>query len=185
VAHQFSKPTPVQISVVDDFFINSLSIPLVNTSSVAIRTRELKELGGFKETIVSGQDIDLWIRLGLKEPLVFNEMHTSIYDKTVSNSLSKENHQESKYQLFKSYEAAATSNNSLKIYLNSLKYSLAIQCVLSNNGETFKKIKKELDYSSLNWKQKLLLKQPKTLTKILKKIHTLLKAKGLYISSYA
>jgi glycosyltransferase involved in cell wall biosynthesis len=173
-----------KITVIEDFFINSLSYPLVNTSSVALRTKSFSDVGGFNESITSGQDIDLWIRLGLKYSLVFNDTHTSIYDKTVTNSLSKGNYQESKYQLYYKYNSLAKFNVSLHKYLNILRYSLAIQCKLANNRTTLKKLKEQIDPYYLNWKQRLLLYLPRFLTVLLKKVHGFLIDNNLYVSSY-
>jgi len=172
------------IILVDDFFKGSIIHPLAWTSCTAFKVTAFNALGQFDASILSGQDIDLWFKFGLQHQLVFNTTYTCVYDKTVGGSLSKENHQASKYQLFASYDTIAAENDSFKHQLTIYKYALAIQCKLSNNTAIFSKLKREIDTNYLNTKQKFILFQPVFLTKWFKKIHAFLVKYGLYSSAY-
>ena len=103
---------------------------------------------------------------------------------TESPPRSKENHQESKRQLFNSFKTEELTNASLKRYLNLNRYSLAIQCKLANNKKTFKKLYPEIDKSLLNFKQRVLLIMPIKLLILTKKLHLTLIKNRIYISSY-
>ncbi|TBN05625.1 glycosyltransferase family 2 protein [Hyunsoonleella flava] len=170
--------------IITDYFKASTIHPIGWTSALVIKKSAFDAIGGFNDTIISGQDLDLLIRFGLKKTVVFNPTITCYYDKTVQNSLSKENHQEGKYLLFNSFTDEELNNKSLHLYLTLNRYSLAIQCKRAKNKKTFKKLLPEIDTSLLNWKQRLLLQTPSSLVILLKKIHLFLISKGFYVSSY-
>lgn len=170
--------------IIKDYFKASTIHPIGWTSALAIKKNTFNDIGGFNKSIISGQDLDLLIRFGLEKTVVFNPTITCHYDKTVQNSLSKENHQEGKYILFSSFKDEEKNNPSLHLYLILNRYSLAIQCKRARNKTTFKKLLPEIDTSLLNWKQRLLLHTPSSLVILLKKIHLFLISKGVYISSY-
>jgi len=173
-----------QAHIIDDYFEASIIHPIGWTSAICFNKNDFFDLGGFNPVYTSGQDLDILIRFGLKKTTVFNPTITCCYDKTVKESLSKENHQESKRMLFNSFKAEEKVNASLKKYLNLNRYSLAIQCKLANNKKTFKKLYPEIDKSLLNLKQVLLLKFPSSVLQIIKKIHLFLIDSQIYISSY-
>jgi hypothetical protein len=153
------------------------------TSSITIKKDDFNDLGGYNPKILSGQDLDLMIRFGIHKTVVFNPKITCYYDKTVVNSLSKENHQFSKRELFNSFKAYEKKDAALRKYLTLNRYSLSIQCKLASNKDTFKKLLPEIDKNHLNTKQKILLLMPRSILKLKKIIHLFLIKKGIYISS--
>ncbi|WP_298555153.1 glycosyltransferase family 2 protein [uncultured Algibacter sp.] len=170
--------------IIEDYFRASTIHPIGWTSAIVINKKAFVKIGGFNSTIISGQDLDLLIRFGLEKTIVFNPKITCYYDKTVQNSLSKENHQEGKFLLFNSFKAEEQNNTSLHLYLTLNRYSLAIQCKRAKNIATFKKLLPEIDTTLLNWKQRVLLQMPSSVVIFLKKWHLFLISKGIYISSY-
>ena len=173
-----------ELQIIDDYFKASIIHPIGWTSAIVFNKKAFFDIGAFNPNYISGQDLDLLIRFGLKKTIVFNPTITSCHDKTVANSLSKENHQESKRILFNSFKTEEQTNASLKNYLNLNRYSLAIQCKLAKNKKTFKKLYPEIDKSLLNFKQKMLLIIPIKILVLTKKIHLKLIKNNIYISSY-
>ncbi len=51
----------------------------------------------------TGQDLDLWIRIALKETIIFNPKVTMIYNKGITNSLSKSEFNDVRYRIFNSF----------------------------------------------------------------------------------
>ncbi|OEJ98980.1 hypothetical protein A8C32_07300 [Flavivirga aquatica] len=170
--------------IIDDYFLASTIRSLGWTSAIAFSKNDFYNIGEFKPKITSGQDLDFLIRFALKKTVIFNPKTTCYYDKTVANSLSKENHQESKRILFNSFQQEEKLNKSLNIYLNLNRYSLAIQCKLAKNKTTFAKLYPEIDKKLLNFKQKILLEMPSNILMLTKKFHLFLITKGIYISSF-
>lgn len=173
-----------KIHIVEDYFTACSIYQIAWTSAIVINKKDFYDVGGYNPKIKSGEDIDLLIRFGINKSIVFNSKHTCYYDKTVKNSLSKINDLESKFKLFTSYKNHESTNKYLKQYLNLYRYSLAIQCILSKNKDTFQKLLPEIDMTLLNYKQKILLRMPHKLLAFLKKTHLFLINRGIYISSF-
>ena len=69
-------------------------------------------------------------------------------------------------------------------YLTFEKYVLAKHIKTDGGYELYKKISSKIDYKYLNWKQKLLLKLPAFILKLIKNIKEYLIRSGLKITSY-
>lgn len=174
-----------KIQIVEDYFQASLIHPIAHTSAVAFKKEDFWDIGGFRKHIVSGQDIDLWIRFGLYKTIVFNPTYTTIYDRTVANSLTKKHLRRVKYEFLNSYnEEVEDAPKGFKRFLDLNRYAIAIQCKYYNDKEVFSLLKKEINPRSLNWKQRLLLNTPSSVVIQLKKLHSYLISKGLYFTAF-
>ncbi|HET8838721.1 MAG TPA: glycosyltransferase family 2 protein [Flavobacteriaceae bacterium] len=173
-----------QISIIPDYFEASMIHPIAMTSGVVFKKKDFIEIGSFNPKVLSGQDIDLWIRFGLKKQIVFNRTITTGYDKTIANSLSKGDFRKSKCALFNSYKSEEKVNLSLKKYLDLNRYSLAVQCKYSDDHKVLKILKENIDLNSLNFKQKIILFAPNSLVRSLKRFHSFLIKKNIYVTSF-
>jgi glycosyltransferase involved in cell wall biosynthesis len=180
----YNIPETDQIQIIDDYFKASIIHPIAWTSAVGFKKTDFNEIGGFDPKVLSGQDIDLWIKFALQKTIVFNPEVTTCYNKTIDNSLSKGNYRKSKCDLFNSYRQEEKKNPSLKKYLDLNRYSLAIQCKYFNDGEVLKKLKNQIDLNSLNSKQKLLLSLPNFMTGQLKKFQSFLIKNDIYLTAF-
>lgn len=180
----YNLPNNSVPQIINDYFTASTIHPIAMTSSIVFLKETFIDLGGYNINILSGQDLDLMIRFGLHATIVFNPKITCIYDKTVMGSLSKQNYQSIKYDLFNSYQLEEKKHPSLKKYLTLNRYSLAIQCKLADNISLYKKLRHEIDSSLLTKKQHFLLKQPVFVTKIFKGIHRLLIENNIYLTAH-
>lgn len=181
----YSLENTDRIQIVEDYFKSSLIHPLANSSTVAFKKEDFWDIGGFRKHIISGQDIDLWIRFGLYKTIVFNPAYTSIYDRTVEGSLTKKHIRKVKYEFLKDYNnEIKNAPKGFRQFLDLNRYAIAIQCKYYNDRELFSLLKKEIDPRSLNWKQRLLLNLPFSLVSQLKKLHTFLIGKGLYLTAF-
>ena len=70
-----------------DYFKGSQLRTLISSSSVVIHQDVFKHVGVFDPSIISGQDTDLWIRIGLDYPIAFSKRICARYI-DVSTSLS-------------------------------------------------------------------------------------------------
>jgi len=151
---------------------------------VAFKKKKIYDVGGFNPKIISGQDIDLWIRFALHTEIVFNPKITACYDKTVANSLSKKHLRKIKYEFLNNYKEQENTNSSFKNYLDLNRYAVAIQCKYYNDKEVFQLLKKEINAASLTKKQLFLLNSPAFLVKNLKKLHSYLIEKNIYLTAF-
>jgi glycosyltransferase involved in cell wall biosynthesis len=49
---------------------NSALLPVAGTPSVAVKTKSFLSIGGFSQKRINGEDVDLWLRLGLEQGFV-------------------------------------------------------------------------------------------------------------------
>ncbi|MCH8535463.1 MAG: glycosyltransferase family 2 protein [Flavobacteriaceae bacterium] len=177
---RFSVPLKNSVEVVNDFFEASLKDALFLTISVVLKKSTFIELGGFNPLIASGQDTDLFIRLGVKHPIVFSKEIGAKYNLQSENNLSKSPNFESRLNYLKAYDHIA--NKSLKKYLNLNRFSIGMRAKMAKHSAYYK-AKKQIDFTYLNTKQKILLALPSLLLHAVKKTQVLLAKKGIYISS--
>ncbi|WP_397363423.1 glycosyltransferase [Olleya sp. R77988] len=170
--------------IVEDYFLVSQTNSLAWTSSVCFTKSVFEKIGQFDTKLITGQDIDLWIRFALNHSIAFNPEVTMIYNNFDDGSLSKSKLNLNRYYLINKYKKEEKGNTSLKMYLDINRYALAIRCHLNSEKDLYKKLKKEINYSNLNNKQKLLIKLPKWVLRLIKKFQLFLINKNIYLSAF-
>ncbi|KJD32087.1 hypothetical protein PK35_11660 [Tamlana nanhaiensis] len=172
--------------LVNDFFKASIINCVAWTSSVCFAKNTFTEIGGFKPHLKTSQDLDLWIRFALKHQVAFNPKITMSYKQYVSNSLSKnESHyNEIRYNFISSFSEFEKTNTSLKLYLDINRYAVSLRALINNNKPLYKKLKQEIDFKNLNFKQKILINTPKVVLKLLKKLQISLIKMRVYLTAF-
>lgn len=165
-----------------DYFKSSKLDSIIHSSSVVIKKDFFNEVGKFNPNIKSGQDTDLWIRIGLKRSVVFSTKICSKYIYT-PNSLFRSTSSISQKIDLSPYEVLESGNKEFKIFLDLNRYSLALQAKVWGDQENFNKIISKLDFKNLNKKQRFLLKRNKSTLIVLKKIQEFLN-KWIKISAF-
>lgn len=172
------------IQIVKDYFHASIIHPLAMSSGVAFNKDDFWDLGGFDTNISSREDIDLWIKFGLNKIIVFNPAYTACYDKTVPASLSKKHIRQSKYDFLSQYEEKEKNHSGFKKFLDVNRYAIAIQCKYHKDFALLKLLKKDINPSSLTFKQQILLNCPSVIVVRLKKLHTFLIKNNIYLTAF-
>ena len=171
--------------IVNDFFNANLFDCIPSSSSTGFLKSTFDKIKRYNTHIPSGQDTDLWIKFALHYDIAFNPKITMTYNNYDYTSLSKSKYNVERYTFINSYSNEEKTNKSLKKYLDINRYAVAIRCKLNNEYELHRKLKGEIDYKNLNFKQKILLKFPKFLLKFIKKIQHFLIDKKIYLTSYS
>ncbi|MEC3907249.1 glycosyltransferase [Tamlana sp. 2201CG12-4] len=170
--------------IVKDYFKASITNSVAWTSAVAFSKEKFNSIGEFNTRLRTAQDLDLWIRMALKYMIVFNPKITMSYKLNVNNSLSKKEFNDIRYEFINSYSKEEKGNPSLKRYLDVNRYAIAIRCLMNNELALYSKTKKEINYKSLNNKQRLLLKFPRFLLLMIRRIQQFLINNGIYLTAY-
>lgn len=179
LAHQYgSKIVPVNYSFNQkslfkerNFFKSSLDYTLLSSSSTVFNKKILDKTGNFDSAITSGQDTDLWIRIGLYYNVLFINKILAYY-RDVPNSLSNTISDVNKKPKFDKYFNEEKENKDLKIFLDRNRYSMAILSKLQNDKKNFSYYTSHLDTANISSRQKFLLKSPKWVLKLLLKIQS-------------
>jgi len=171
--------------IVDDYFKASITNSVAWTSAVGFSKEKFNFIGKFNVGLKTAQDLDLWIRFALQYKVSFNPIITMSYKLYVSNSLSKNEYNTIRYDFLSNYYIKEEQENaSLKLYLDINRYALAIRSKLNNEIKLYKKLKKEIDYKNLNFKQKILLRLPKFLLKLIKRFQLFLINNNIYLTAF-
>jgi len=179
-----NKVFPAQYSIsktndseIVNYFSASSKETIICTSCAVFDKNVFEEIGNFDIQIKSGQDTDLWIRIGLVYPVVFSWkiLARYVYDE---KSLSKnKNYLTTKVDFIKFKELEKT-NPLLKKFLDLNRFSLAIKLKLLGNKIAFDNYYEDIDLKNLGIKKRTLLLLPATVLKQLIQFKTVLAESG-------
>ncbi|MRT18034.1 glycosyltransferase family 2 protein [Vitellibacter sp. q18] len=168
--------------VVDYFEASQLDSVLMSISTV-VKKKALHEVGGYDPTILSGEDTDLYVRLGLKFKVVFSPKVCATYV-VRKNSLFQSVSKIGDKATFEAYEEFEKDNPALKKFLDLNRYSLCIFAKMQGDKEAFEKFYGKIALDNLSKKQQFLLRQNKTILKYLSKTKNSLEKLGLRLGTF-
>ena len=172
---QFGKSYSVSFSRgsnVVNYFQASLLDSILHSSTLVAHADVFKQVGMYDHELESGEDTDLYVRIGVAYQVVFNPK-VCVHIQQTQNSLMLATQTIAQKPDFKKYEALEASNIHLKKYLDQNRYSLCILAKRTGDHKAYNENLKKIDFDNLNKKQQQLLKLPGSL------IRTLLKFKKL------
>ena len=161
-----------------NYFTASSKETVICTSCAVFHKSIFEETGNFDITVKSGQDTDLWIRLGMNYPVVFSWkiLARYIYDE---NSLSKNKNYLNKKINFSKFEQQEKTNPRLKKFLDLNRFSLAIKSKLIADDENFNCYYKAIDLKNITFKKRFLLAMPSVILKALIHLKLILANSGV------
>jgi glycosyltransferase involved in cell wall biosynthesis len=157
-----------------NYFTASLRETIICTSCAVFHREVFETAGDFDKTLKSGEDTDLWIRIGLRYNVVFNPKILARYVYS-EDSLSKRT--VSDIDLDK-YSAAEPENKDLQNFLDLNRFSLAIKAKLSGEKARSRALASRINLKHLSFKKQLLLKLPACILRKLLAIQKALVQKG-------
>ena len=163
VPYSFKQDTLFHIH---NYFKSSLKYTILTGSSIVFKKEIIETTGAFDTSIVSGQDTDMWIRIGLNYNIVFIDK-ILVHYRYVPTSLSNTTFEASKKPRFEKYSELEKKNKDLKKLLDVNRYSLALMSKVNNQKEAFKFYKSQLNQSNLSLLKQVFLNSPKWLLNIL------------------
>lgn len=156
-----------------NYFQASLKETVLCTSCAVFHKTVFDKAGNFDTKIKSGQDTDLWIRIGLIYPVVFSWkiLARYVYD---PKSLSKNNKLIKEKMDFSKYQEAEKTNSDLKKFLDLNRFSLAVKSKLAGEKALFTTYSKPINLKDLSFKKRILLRLPAFILVPLIKLKTVL-----------
>jgi len=178
----FSIPTEGREHLITNFFEASLQDSIINSSTAVIKNEVFKKVGLYNPTITSGQDTDLFIRIGLAYSIAF---HTSTTATILRNNSSLSNRSNvAQKAKFTEYEMEEQTNASLKKFLDLNRYSLCIEARLSKHEDVYRHHFQKIDLANLNKKQRFLIRQNLNVLNVMLGLKKIGKSLGLNLSSF-
>ncbi len=161
-----------------NYFEASSKESVIWTSCSVFHHMVFDKVGNFDVAIKSGQDIDLWIRIGLVYPVLFSWeiLARYVYD---NNSLSKNKSYTHTKINFSKFSALEKTNPALKKFLDLNRFSLAIKSKLIQDNVNFILLYQSIDLNNLSLKKRILLLLPAFALGKLIVVKELLADKGL------
>lgn len=166
-----------------NFFKASNSYAIIHSSAVVIHKRAFEKVGLYNPQITSGQDTDLWIRLGLEYPVVFLNKVLSTYRMMPGSLYRSTSSMKQKFDP-DGYKSQEAERPDLKKYLDLNRYALARQAKIWGEYAYFKRLRDGIDSQHLNQKQKFLLALPRPLLKLSLWLKTQLQKLGINLSAH-
>jgi len=170
--------------IVADYFETSLPYPIATSSSIVIPKGVFEKTGYFKPAISSGQDVDMWIRIASKYPVVISNKVTASYLHYIEDSLSKTPILDKKLNDFKDYKQEEESNPSLKKYLDTYRIEYALQYKIAGASKKSKELFKSILKENIPLKTRLIYFLPRFVLIFLLKIKQFLRKNGFNFSIY-
>jgi glycosyltransferase involved in cell wall biosynthesis len=162
---QYSIATTSDFALVN-FFEASQKECVLWTSSICIHKSVLGEVGTFDTKIKHGEDTELWIRIGLRYPIVFicKILAKYVYD---TESVSRNSNYYFEPYAFDKYALQEKTNPALKKYMDLNRFSAIIKCKINGDWKTSQKIYAEIDLKNLSKKKRILIELSPIVLKLL------------------
>lgn len=170
------------VVLVDYFEASQLDSVLLSISTV-LQKNVFENVGWYNPDIKSGEDTDLYVRIGLKHKVVFSPKVCSTYIVRKNSLFQSVKNLEEKAS-FEAYESFEADNPALKKFLDLNRYSLCILAKIEGNKEAFQKNLEKINQENLSKKQQFLLRQNKTILKYLSKTKNNLEKLGLRLGTF-
>ncbi|MDW5288838.1 glycosyltransferase family A protein [Formosa sp. PL04] len=166
---------------VRDYFKNSThSYTLLTSSSIIFKKDIIDTTGWYDTSIKSGQDTDMWIRIGMHYNVVFLNS-VLVHYKYINDSLSNTSFNPNTKPKYDKYKIEESKNSDLKAFVDRNRYSLAILSRLNGNRTAYTFYKTAIDLKNIRTHQRILLYCPSWLLKTLLKLKSLKGKKVYYI----
>ncbi|HLT49001.1 MAG TPA: glycosyltransferase family A protein [Aequorivita sp.] len=181
--NSYSTQTFGKDSILVDYFQASQLDSVLLSISTVLKKTIFENVGWYDPKIKSGEDTDLYVRIGLKYKVVFSPKVCATYIIRKNSLFQSVKNLEEKAN-FEAYEIFEKDNPALKKFLDLNRYSLCILAKLEGNKEAFQKNFQKIDQENLSKKQQFLLRQNKTILKYLSKTKDNLEKLGLRLGTF-
>lgn len=184
----FGKVLPAQYSVsnevekgvfIENYFRASRGFSVLWTSASVFHKSVFHRVGVFNVAIKSGQDTDLWMRIGEYYDVVFT---TKILAKYTEHGASLSRNRQLKKTAKQQYHKFAElekKNPDAKIFLDLNRYSEILSLKLHGNYAEAQRLKKEISMKNLPPKKRIIVHLPAEILQFLVKIQPLLIKLGI------
>lgn len=181
--NSYSIKTIGKDSILVNYFEASQLDSVLLSISTVLKKEVFENVGWYDTKIKSGEDTDLYVRIGLKYKVVFSPKVCATY-LVRKNSLFQSVKKLEEKANFEAYEIFEKNNPSLKKFLDLNRYSLCILAKLEGNKTAFEKNFQKINQENLSKKQQFLLRQNKTILKYLSKTKYNLEKLGLRLGTF-
>ncbi|HEY6144125.1 MAG TPA: glycosyltransferase family 2 protein [Flavobacterium sp.] len=172
------------IGIVEDYFFSNRPFRISTSSSLAIPKEKLEIIGGFTPGITNGQDLELWIKMGIAYSVAINNKTTAVYNFHIPNSLAKSNIGSMKLMDFNQFKIAEQQNPALKNFLDVYRIEYGFRYYIFGYKEKMNFYLQDTDPKNIGLKVRFLLILPSVCLRLFLKLKHSLKKIGLNFTIY-
>ncbi|AXG72331.1 UDP-Glc:alpha-D-GlcNAc-diphosphoundecaprenol beta-1,3-glucosyltransferase WfgD [Kordia sp. SMS9] len=170
--------------LISDFFKASMFQPIFCQSSLAFKKEICTEYEVFDSNITFAEDIDFYIQYSSKHRVAYHfealaEVRFEVPDQMSKNAIITKTLPD-----LDRFEILAKDNNSLKKYLDLYRYIFASLYTLENAIPQRNAMLKHIDYNNLTFKQRFLLRSPRFVMVLVKKLKGFLLKLNVRVTSF-
>lgn len=170
---------------IKDFFRSSFVNRVAHTSAVTINKKTFLSLGGFDKEASNGEDLDYWIRIALRYPVVICKDITVVYNFLHNKeSLSRTKYHHKRFSDLEKFSEEEKKNISLKKILDLYRIEYALHFHIVGNKTKKVALLREVNPENIIPKVKYLLSMPPKVLRILLFIKRYLKRFGIDFNIY-
>lgn len=166
-----------------NYFEASLKNTILTSSSAVIERSVFDKTGTYDTSIKSGQDTDLWIRIGVDHRVAFSTKEYVTYS-FAPVSLYKSIKTVNDRPKFEAYKTLEKDNKALKKFLDLNRFSLAIRAKIWKEPKEAQFFIDRINTNNLSKKQSFLLSLPAPIIRLLFFIKKQLEKLGIRLSVY-
>lgn len=180
---KYSFNTKNEEDYVVNYFEASLLSSVLNGSASIYHKSVFEKLGLYDPNYISGEDTELYVRVGLNYSIVFSpRVCVSCYD--TKKSLSKTSVKLEEKPDFAEFEPLEKNNPYLKQFLDLNRFSLAIKAKENGDSKGYAALVKKIDLNNLNKRQRLILNLPGSGIKLLRRLKKTLEKVGIRLAVF-
>lgn len=170
--------------IVEDYFFSNRPFRITWTSCLAIPKEILEKIGGFTPNTTNGQDIELWIKIGIAHQVAITNTITAIYNYDIPNSLAKHNIGSMRLMDFEQFKIAEQKNPFLKKFLDLYRIEYGFRYYTFGYRDKANFYLKDVDKENISLKIRFLLNLPAFSLRFFLKLKNTLKKVGVNFSIY-
>ena len=155
--------------LIEDFFKANLFHLIISQSNFAVKKHVFDDIK-FNESLDYAEDLDFYIASSLKYKFAYCYKALATINFNNPNQMTQIGFKGKRIPNLDIYENEASTNISLKKFLDYNRYFFMIPSRLSGDEANYKLMSKNLDINNLTLKQKILLKSPLILLKAIKSV---------------
>lgn len=167
-----------------NYFTSSFKNTLLTSSSTVMDRKLFETIGLFDESIKSGQDTDMWIRIGLRYPIAFS-INQKVRYTFVSNSLANSCCSLDQKVNFEKFREEEKTNAQLRKFIDLNRYSLSIRAKIWQDTTGAERFRESVIPENLNQRQRFLLTLNGTSLRALMRLQHFLGKMGVRLSAFS
>lgn len=167
--------------VLEAFFNHNFLNSIFTCSTLMIKPEIVDETGFFDESLTHFEDIDWFVRIGMKNKVAFSFRVTAVIDEIADNRSDLIEMKYRKLPDFTAYESETKKYQGLEKYIDLNRFSIALAYRMENDIRNTTLYQQKINLKNLSVKQQQLLKMSSLQLKSLKRTQKILGNLGLHL----